>query len=173
MATAGTLGVYPGTFDPLTVAHLAISDAAVDQLGLTRIDLAISVGALGKAHLGADTVAPRLAAIERAAAQRPWITAVATEATLIADIAVGYDVVVMGADKWAQVNDPAWYGDSEVERDRALRRLPRVVVAPRGDHHVPDDLLLSVPDELEPISSTAVRRGRLEWAADRTSPRRR
>ena len=34
-----------------------------------------------------------------------------TDAQLIVDIARDYDVVVMGADKWAQVRDAAWYGD--------------------------------------------------------------
>ena len=32
-------GVFPGSFDPLTVAHLAIADAAVSYFGLDRLDL--------------------------------------------------------------------------------------------------------------------------------------
>ena len=54
-----------------------------------------------------------------------------TDAQLITDIAAGYDVVVMGADKWAQVRDPAWYDGSTAARDAALARLARVLVAPR------------------------------------------
>lgn len=165
MASRERIGVYPGTFDPLTIAHLEISDAAVERFGLTRLDLAISRGALGKDHLPDSTVAPRLEAIERAARTRPWLRAVATDKLLIADVAEGYDVVVMGADKWAQVNDPGWYGGDPSARDRALERLPVVAVAPRGGIHVPAEMLLEVPDHLGEVSSTAVREGRTDWSA--------
>ena len=63
-----TVGVYPGSFDPLTVAHLAVAEAAVVHLGLVRVDLAISTDALGKAHLGGDTVGRRVELLERAIA---------------------------------------------------------------------------------------------------------
>lgn len=88
-----------------------------------------------------------------------------TDSRLIADIADGYDVVVLGADKWAQVRDPAWYGGSVPERDAALRRLPRIMVAPRaGDH--PDGVeLLDVTEDLHPVSASAIRAGQ---AAART-----
>lgn len=161
-----TVGVYPGSFDPLTIAHLAIARAAVDQLGLERVDLAISRDALGKAHLGEHTVAARVEAIERAAATRPWLGVVVVDSRLVADIAAGYDAVVMGADKWAQVIDPGWYGGSEAARDAAVASLPRVAVAPRHGVEVPAALLLDVPDHLAEVSATAVRDGRLDWAAD-------
>ena len=76
-----------------------------------------------------------VAVLEAVASSRPWLGVAVTEARLIADIAARYDVVVLGADKWAQVLDPAWYGGSTEARDEALARLPRVLVAPRaGDH---------------------------------------
>ena len=68
--------------------------------------------------------------LARLVAGRPELGVVVTDAQLVADIARGYDVVVMGADKWAQVNDPAWY-DSPAARDAALAALPRVLVVPR------------------------------------------
>ena len=71
------------------------------------LDFAISRVALGKEDR-AD-VERRQRALERIAAERPELGVVVTDAQLIADVAAGYDVVVMGADKWAQVNDPAWY----------------------------------------------------------------
>ncbi len=165
-ADAVAVGVYPGSFDPLTIAHLAIADAAVRRLGLGRLDLAISRDALGKAHLGEHTVAHRVAAIERVAVDRPWLAAVVVESRLVAEIAEGYDAVVMGADKWAQVNDPAWYGGSVAARDRALAALPRVVVAPRHGLDVPEELRLEVPGHLAEVSATEVRRGRSDWAAE-------
>lgn len=160
------VAVYPGSFDPMTIAHLVIAETAVDHLGLERIDLAISREALGKAHLGAHTLDDRVAAIERVAARRPWLGVVVVRARLIVDVAEGYDVVVMGADKWAQVNDPAWYGGDHSARDRAIAALPRVAVAPRAGLPVPDEVSLPVPDHIADISATAVRRGRSEWAAE-------
>ena len=46
-------GVYPGSFDPLTVAHLAIAEAAQRAAHLDRIDLTLSRVALGKEDRGA------------------------------------------------------------------------------------------------------------------------
>src|SRR4051812_7552975 len=121
-------GVYPGSFNPPTVAHLAIAEAAVEQCGLERLELVISVDALGKS---ADELLPldrRLAALDRAAAPRPWLGTETTDRRLIADIAADYDVIVVGVDKWLQVVDPAWYGGSSAKRDRALASLPRIAI---------------------------------------------
>jgi nicotinic acid mononucleotide adenylyltransferase len=41
-------GAYPGTFDPPTLAHLAIAEAAVRQCRLDRVDLVLSLDPLGK-----------------------------------------------------------------------------------------------------------------------------
>ena len=40
------VAVYPGSFDPLTIAHLVIAETAVDHLGLERIDLATGARAI-------------------------------------------------------------------------------------------------------------------------------
>jgi hypothetical protein len=160
------IGVYPGSFDPLTIAHLEVARAAATQLHLERVDLAISRRTLGKDHLDEHSVAERVAAIRRATSSRPWLGVVVTDASLIAEIAAGYDAVVMGADKWAQVVDPAWYGHDVAARDAALASLPRVAVAPRAGHPVPDELRLDVPDHIAEVSATAVRDGRSDWAAE-------
>jgi len=69
---------------------------------------------------------------------------------------------VMGADKWAQVNDPAWYRN-EAERDRAVAALPTLALAPRAGFAVPEEYTLPVDPLLLEISSSAVRAGRTEW----------
>ncbi len=152
-------GVFPGSFDPLTRAHVAIAEAAVRQAGLDALDLAISRVALGKDHGGHSPVEARVAAIERAARTRPWLGAIVTDARLIADVARGYDVVVMGADKWAQVRDPAWYGGDETARDAALGTLPRVLVVPRPGHGTEGAEVLPIDEELAHVSSTRARAG--------------
>ena len=159
------IGVYPGSFDPPTIAHLSIAQIAVEHLALDRVDFALSRDALGKEHLDEGSVRRRVEALEPLVADRPWLGLVVVSSRLIADIAEGYDAVVMGADKWAQVNDVAWYGGDEARRDAALDRLPRVGVAPRAGFDVPDALRLPVPDHLADVSASAVRAGRAEWAA--------
>src|SRR6185312_7865913 len=136
-------------------------EAAVRAGALTQLDLAISRVALGKA---ADSQAPieqRRALVERLGASRPWLRVVVTDAQLISDIADGYDVVVMGADKWAQVRDPAWYEDSAAARDAALAGLARVLVAPRPGFDVVGAQALDLPEHLQRVSSSAVRAGAL------------
>ena len=83
----------------------------------------------------------------------------------LADIARGYDAVVMGADKWAQVIDPAWYDGDADARDAAVAALPRVAVAPRRGWTTPSEFRLDVPDHIAEVSATAVRDGRHDWAA--------
>jgi hypothetical protein len=164
------VGVFPGSFDPLTTAHLAIADAVTDALGLERLDLVMSEVALAKAHGGHSSLEDRLAAIAAAAATgRPHLRGLVTPHGLIADIAEGYDVCVVGADKWHQLHDAAFYGGSPEARDAALARLPRLAVAPRPGVAAPtlsgDAVLLDVDPAFGEVSSSAVRDGREEWRA--------
>lgn len=164
------IGCYPGSFNPPTVAHLAIAEAAVQQCRLDRLDLVLSRSALGKEHLGAGggpSAEDRVRALGALTTGRPWLAITVTDRQLLADIAEGYDVVVLGADKWSQLVDPHWYGGSTDARDTALARLPEVAVAPRPGHAVPDHgtvLRLDDPTH-EQVSSTAVRNGRIDWIA--------
>jgi hypothetical protein len=159
-------GAYPGSFNPVTVAHLAVARAALDQHGLDRVDLIVSRRALGKEDVDRPRLADRVAVLEEVARTRPWLGVRLTEARLVADIAEGYDVVIVGADKWAQLHDVAFYGGSAAARDAALARLPTVAVAPRPPHHAPPELLLDLHDDHAPVSSTAVRQsGAHHWMA--------
>ena len=101
------IGVYPGSFNPPTKAHLEIALAAVSQHSLQRLDFALSVSPLGKAKVEVPSFAHRFEVIEQSLLDHERLAVVVTEAQLISDIADGYDIVVMGADKWHQVNDPA------------------------------------------------------------------
>jgi len=159
MASVGRTGVYPGSFNPPTRAHLAIAAAARDRHRLDRIDLAVSRVALGKGAPTRPTLEDRLDVLRADMADHHWLAVVVTDAALIVDIARGYDVVVMGADKWAQVRDESWY-DSVTERDRALAALPTLAIAPRPPYQVPAEQLLAVAPEMGAISSTLARDGR-------------
>lgn len=155
-------GVYPGTFNPPTMAHLAIAEAARHQRGLDRVDLALSRRPINKEHVDVPAFEHRVEVLLELATRLDWLGVVVTEATLIVDIAAGYDVVIMGADKWAQVNDARYYADEAAMAD-ALRRLPEVALAPRPPHTIPDGMGLELPGHYGEVSSTAVREGRLEF----------
>jgi hypothetical protein len=163
------IGEFPGSFDPLTTAHLAIADAAVAAHGLQRLDLVMSAVALAKEDGGHAPLADRVATIEALIAGRTELRVATTEAQLIADIAEGYDVCVVGADKWHQLHDVGFYGGSADARDAALARLPRLAIAPRDGVDLPAEvaeLVLAVDPVHGEVSSTGVRSsGREEWRA--------
>ncbi len=148
-------GAYPGTFDPPTIAHVAIAEAAHRQCGLDRVEFVVNREPLGKR--GVRPLATRIAMLEALAQTRPWIGVAVTDNLHLADIAQGYEVLVLGADKWVQVLDPSFY-DSAAARDAAVRRLPRLAVAPRDGLGVPDGCdVLDI--DLSHVSSTAARAG--------------
>ena len=182
------VGAYPGTFDPPTVAHLAVAEAALTQGGLDEVHLVLSRSPLGKAPT-VPSFDDRVEVLEAVAATRPWLGVRVTDHRLVVDLATGYDAVIMGLDKWLQVLDPLWYGGSTEARDRAVAGLPPVLLAPRTG---PDRAAAGRPGEpgagspggysvagpgaglhrlhrLEmhpdhgPVSSTLVRAGRVEW----------
>lgn len=163
--TRARRGVYPGTFNPPTVAHVAVARAALTHHRLDRLDLAVSRLPFDKEHVERPLLAHRLEVLEAVAGAIPGLGVVLTDARLIADIAHGYDLVVMGADKWAQLHDVTYY-DDEAHRDAALARLPAVTVAPRPPDPVPPDRRLPVPDWVAEISSSGVREhAALGWMA--------
>lgn len=157
------IGCYPGSFDPPTIGHLAVARAALVHCGLDRLDLVLSGDPLGKP--AASPLPERAARLEAAVAGATKLTVRLTSCRLLVEICDGYDVLVVGADKWAQLLDPTWYG-SEQARDEALASLPRVVVAPRAGAAVPPGVeVLPVDPSVLAVSSSEVRAGRHEWAA--------
>ena len=171
MSRSGRVGCYPGSFNPPTVAHLAVAEAAVATCGLDRLDLVVSRSALGKAEVSVPSLADRLEVLRSVVAARSsWLGLVVSSDQLLVDLARGYDVLVVGADKWAQVLDVSFYGGSVDRRDAAVSSLPPLAIAPRGGT-VPPGLpstavVLGVAEEVGHVSSTAVRvDGRVEWMA--------
>ena len=170
------VGVYPGTFDPPTIAHLEIARVAIEQLRLDRVDFTISAATLGKDDARLTPIDERLDELGAIVDGNPRLGVRATADSLIVDIAEGYDVIIVGGDKWAQVLDPVWYGDIE-SRDDALRRLPLVALAPRPPWTaLESDPVADAPDlvdvvvlAIDPlhreVSATAVREGRDDWRA--------
>jgi len=159
------LGVYPGSFNPPTIGHMAIAQAARQQRGLDRVDLAVSRVALGKEPAAVPSLEDRIAVLEASVADIDGVEVVVTDHQLLVDIAHGYDVVVMGADKWAQVQNPAFYGNSAEARDQAVEALLELdlAIAPRPPFAVLSGAELDVAPEMVEVSSSGARQGRLEW----------
>lgn len=171
--------MYPGSFDPPTIAHVHLAQTAIDQLGLTHVDFALSAHTLGKDDARLTPLADRVEELSVIAAVDDRLGVITTADSLLADIAEGYEVVILGADKWHQVLDPVWYGDVE-GRNEALRRLPIVALAPRPPWPMPGDdasadppegvdlVILDTDPAHHPVSATEVRAGRHEWRARST-----
>lgn len=151
--------VYPGSFNPPTVAHLEISRAVKAHCHIDNIVWSVSQIALGKEGVTTPRFQDRLTVLEQVASDYEWLQVTVTNAQLLADIASGYDLLVMGADKWHQIHDPVFYDDDPVLRDEALSNLPQVAIAPREPFHVPADLVLPIPENLVSVSSTSARGG--------------
>lgn len=156
--SASRTAVYPGTFNPPTVAHLAISEAVRTQRGVSMVTWSVSTTALGKEHLGTSNLEARVSVLEAVAKTRPWLQIQVTDQQLLADIAQDFDVLILGADKWHQIQELHWYQDDPFRRDAAIQKLPELAIAPRPPHAVPESLALKLAG-YEAVSSSAAREG--------------
>jgi nicotinic acid mononucleotide adenylyltransferase len=76
-----SLAAFPGSYNPPTVAHLAMAEAAVRQCGVSRVDLVLSRSTLGKETVVRPTVEERADVLRTVAANgRPWLGVVLTDA---------------------------------------------------------------------------------------------
>ncbi len=157
MVSART-AVYPGSFNPPTIAHFAVSEAALVQRGLTSVVWMVSERALGKLDVDHGPTTDRLEVLNETVAAHEWLRVEATEHQLLSDIAESFDVVIMGADKWHQINELHWY-DDHAHRDQQLARLPELAIAPRAGLDIPDVHALDLDPTLADVSSSAARAG--------------
>ncbi|HJV04511.1 MAG TPA: hypothetical protein VJ868_04535 [Actinomycetota bacterium] len=176
------VGLIPGSFDPMTVAHAALAGALLEE-GADVVVLTYSPhtmpkeGAAGAEPPLLDEVG-RVRALLAFAAPRDRVGVALSSHGLFADQAEAAAMVfpgtdlafAVGSDKLAQLADPAWYED----RDAALERLfvraevryamragdvDRVRDALRSlDHWAGRIRPLGVPEALAGISSSMVRR---------------
>ena len=151
---------------------MAIAEAAVVQCRLDRVEFVLSIDALGKPDHVLIDIEQRRSVLDAMSERFKWMSVRITELRFIVDIAGGGDVIIMGADKWAQVIDPVWYDGSDDERDRIIACLPHVAYAPRRQVEVPTEhqaflaavprgsTILDVGDEHLRTSATQARAGR-------------
>ncbi len=151
-------GAFPGSLDPLTIAHLEVARLARERHRLDEVHLIVSRVALDKPAPPGPPLKERIEMIAADASAHAWLSVHMTDEQLIVDIAFGYEVVIMGADKWVQINEPHWYG-SPAARDAAIAALPEVAVAARPPHEVPAVLALDTDESHHDVSSSRARAG--------------
>lgn len=134
-----TTAVYPGSFNPPTIAHLAISEAARTHCNVDTVVWAVSRIALAKEEVVRPLFEHRLEVLREVAEGYEWLEVDVTDKQLLADIALGYDLLIMGADKWQQIQDPVFYDNNPQLRDSVLSTLPKVAVAPREPFETPSE----------------------------------
>ncbi|WP_419841224.1 hypothetical protein [Candidatus Poriferisodalis sp.] len=149
--------MFPGSFNPPTTAHVAISNAARAQHRLDVLVWSVSRVALAKEDVQRPLLDDRLTVLREVASSIDWLEVAVTDAQLLADVAAGFDVIVMGADKWHQIHDPVFYDGDTARRDAAISSLPTPAIAPRPPHDVPVSMRLAVPAWVGSVSSTMAR----------------
>ncbi|MBT8207459.1 MAG: hypothetical protein KJO18_04230 [Acidimicrobiia bacterium] len=158
MTDVSRRGVFPGSFNPLTVAHLEIAHIARETHTLHEVVLVVSSVALDKPSPPGPSLGERIELIRADLAGYDWLRIEQSNKQLIADLAEGFDVVIMGADKWEQLHDPRYYESEDAMYD-ALRRLPVVAVAPRDGIVVNGADTLDTSPASRSVSSTDARAG--------------
>lgn len=134
-----TIGILPGSFNPLTNAHTALAQAALDH-GIDTLYLALSRRTVNKEGVTRPSQADRALVLCRYAVRQPRHGVLAFNRGLYTEQAVAARQLfphaatitfVTGFDKAAQIFDSRYYDD----RDAALVQLfaqATLLVAPRG-----------------------------------------
>ena len=168
---AGML-VFPGSFDPLHEGHLRMAIIA-QEIAERPLDFELSVTNVDKPALDSLEMQSRAAQF---AGRSLWFTRAATFVGKLDVFPEG--TFVMGADTYARLADPKYYGGSADAADRAVKRIAdqacRLIVFGREHNGMFEDpSQLDVPSALREmtyfvsqrefrmdISSTALRRQR-------------
>jgi cytidyltransferase-like protein len=174
------VALLPGSFDPLTLGHVALAEAALGHADLVL--LVYSVRTLPKEEPGPGPLLSeekRLAVLEAFCATRPRIEPALCSHGLLAEQveAAGARLpssnlaLVMGSDKVRQLLDPAWYEDREATLRLLFSRAHVLYAVRTGDEGLVEDLLqrphnriwidsferLDVPADVASLSSRLVR----------------
>lgn len=149
------LGALPGSFNPLTRAHLALAHAARRAYGLDAIVFVLSRRTINKEVVSGASLADRLLVLQEQCRAEPWLGVVATNRGLYVEHAavlrelfpqVEWLAFLVGYDKIVQILDPRYYQD----RDAALRELcalASLLVAPREEGELEDvERLMARPE---------------------------
>ena len=139
LARGTRLGLLPGSFNPLTVAHTALAEAGLASGAVDRVLFTLSTHTVDKDVVTGAALEDRLLALELACDGDPRLGVLLVNRGLYVEQAelaratwdIDAVVFLVGFDKIVQVLDPRYYAD----REEALARLfglASFLVAPRG-----------------------------------------
>ena len=180
-AAPGSVALLAGSFDPITVAHAAMADAALGRAEL--VVLLYSARTLPKEPGAPPSMLEeldRLALLDRFVAGRPGLTVgvcshglLAEQVDAAAERFPGAELwVVLGSDKLLQLFDRGWYEDRDAVLDPMFARARVLFAVREGDEAAVMAALqanarwrgfverLGVPPEIASISSRLVRERR-------------
>jgi nicotinamide-nucleotide adenylyltransferase len=172
------VAMLPGSFDPITIAHTALAEAAA-----ARADLVVLIYSARTVDKEEGTEPPLLKEQERIRAVRDvcagrevWTLALCSHGLLVdqVDAARGRFPeaelrLVIGSDKVLQVLDPKWYGDADTALTRLFSQADVMYAVREGEAAAVQAALganarwsdkflrLDVPPEVAAISSREVR----------------
>ena len=79
---AERVGVFPGSFNPPTIAHIAIAAAAREQRSLDRVVLVLSRSPINKEHIDRPLFEHRVEVLRVEAARHRWLNVDITDSRL-------------------------------------------------------------------------------------------
>jgi cytidyltransferase-like protein len=172
------VALLPGSFDPITVAHVALAEAVSAWADL--VVLIYSARTMDKEE-GTEppllTEQERIRAVEDVCGSRTrLVLGLCSHGLLVDQVEAARDQLpqaelrlVIGSDKLIQLLDPHWYADAEAALARLFRHAFVMYAIRSGEREAARDalaahprwrdkfLLLDVPPEVAAVSSRAVR----------------
>jgi nicotinic acid mononucleotide adenylyltransferase len=148
--TAGML-VFPGSFDPLHEGHLRMAIVA-QEIAERPLDFELSVMNVDKPSLDYLEMESRAAQF---VGHSLWFTRAATFVEKLDVFPEG--TFVMGADTYARLADPKYYGESSETADRAVQRIATqarglIVFGRERNGEFEDPARLDVPSALRSVT---------------------
>lgn len=141
LRAAERVGLFAGSFNPLTRAHVALANAARRVAGLDVVVWVCAVASVDKERV------ERAALVDRLAQMRAFVAGRRHDALVVLNRGLYVDeartmrtllspsaqlVILVGYDKIVQIFDPRYYADRDRALD-ALFSLAHLLVAPRDD----------------------------------------
>jgi nicotinamide-nucleotide adenylyltransferase len=154
LQSAMRIGFFPGSFNPLTNAHVALSDAARTQARLDTLVWALAVVTIDKERVSRASVPDRLAQLIAFARPRHETAALVNRGLYVDQVHAlralvqpeARVFVLVGFDKVVQIFDPRYYADREAALT-ALFSQADLLVAPRDEAGAPAlAALLALPE---------------------------
>ena len=162
LPSGATAGLLAGTFNPFTRAHAALAVAG-HRAGCQLVVLAMAPVSLAKEGLERAHPLDRLDWVAAWARRHPWAVVAAASHPLLVDMAealgraTGTEVVLLlGADKAAQLVEARWYDDPAAAMAR-LDRAATLLIAERAGHRLP-----AIPLRASPLPTAA-------WVPERSA----